>query len=78
APENPNYTQCVTSARIVCPLWGWSKPVEGVGIEKFKANVHKARDALEHVLHAIKSPKRLLMETTAANAPKNAAIPADD
>eukprot|EP01134_Creolimax_fragrantissima_P003534 CFRG3534T1 len=67
SPENTGYTRCVTSARIVCPMWGWARPVEGVGVARFKQNVHKAREALEHVVQAVRRGESMLVAHRSPN-----------
>lgn len=55
---NPEWTDCKTEARVTCPMWGWSRPIEGVGLERFKQNIHKAREALEYVIKSVVHPER--------------------
>eukprot|EP00124_Ichthyophonus_hoferi_P001464 Ihof_evm7s77 gene=Ihof_evmTU7s77 len=39
--ENPQWTDCKTEAHFSCPIWGWSRTVEGISVERFKSNLGK-------------------------------------
>jgi len=66
--ENSEWTDMKTEARVVCPLWGWSRPVEGVGLEKFKQNVIKARESLEFVIQKVIQSEKLLSKSVHAHS----------
>jgi len=68
AEENSEWTDMRTDVRVVCPLWGWSRPVEGAGLEKFKKNVIKAREALEFVIQKVVQSEKLLSQTVQAHS----------
>lgn len=76
SPTNPEWTDCTTEARVTCPMWAWSRPIEGVGLERFKNNIHKARDALEYVVKSVVHPERQrLMTIMHAARPSQTARP---
>lgn len=57
-PNNKEWTMCKKESWISCGIFGFARPVERFGVERYKSNSSKALKGLNHVLEKLYIPER--------------------
>ncbi|XP_065052109.1 PRELI domain-containing protein 1, mitochondrial-like [Rhopilema esculentum] len=54
-----DWTLCSRQAWITSKIYGFSRPIEAFGVERYKNNIQKSRKGLEYVLEKMFNPEKL-------------------
>lgn len=57
--DSKDWTLCKKQAWITSHIYGFSRPIEAFGVERYKQNISKSKKGLEHVLEKMFNPEKL-------------------